>query len=756
MAELWDSNFHIAEQWYDKAIVQRDRKHYEKALVCFDRALALAPKESEWWYWKGVTLCNMLRYDDAIVCFDRSLEIAPDDVDSADYRAYSLLSLDRTEEALATCERALALIPTSAKLWFRKGIALRNLKRDEEALACFDSALEFATEDMRFTRTQSTRTRAAALFRLQRYEEALSAYDDALALVSPDDRAVLTYWKGASYFNLNRYDEALMTFEQVLALNPEHVDAWRLKGITLRALGHDGDVLACFERAVEIAPENADAAVERADTLFRLGRFEEVLSAYEAALALAPADDPHEVNYRKARTLQRLNRDEEALAAFDKALTLHEDKAPWWIDRSISCEKLKRYEEELANAEKAIALDESNGDGWKLKGYALTGLGRDAEALTAFEQALQRRPTDSQTWSNKANCLYRLGRFDEALATYDEAVCVNPDDADLRKNYAWAVSNIRRTTVDQRLRLRDGRWLGYLDYGDPDGTPIIYCHGAPGSRLEYSGYDELLKELSIRLIAPDRPGYGLSDFQPHRRLLDWPTYVEQLADHLGIERFAVLGVSGGGPHAAACAYTIPQRLTRVGLVSSAPPREFAPLRAYIPRERISQFRGLYFPWPLFRVTAHLSARPVRDDPSRWAHFTSVRVSSRVGESFKSLLSRIASSAAPPLAPVAREQALEPFRQGMSGYTWDTWIYTRPWGFRPGDIHNVEVYLWHGELDPIVPVSAARALAAAIPGCRATYYPDEGHTLNGHIREILTAMISGTEREQSDHETGDSP
>jgi predicted esterase len=80
----------------------------------------------------------------------------------------------------------------------------------------------------------------------------------------------------------------------------------------------------------------------------------------------------------------------------------------------------------------------------------------------------------------------------------------------------------------------------------------------------------------------------------------------------------------------------------------------------------------------------------------------------------------------------------------------------PWGFRPGDIHGIDVYLWHGELDPIVPVSAARALADAIPGCHATFYPNESHTLASHMREILTALISGAAGEQSDHETSDSP
>jgi pimeloyl-ACP methyl ester carboxylesterase len=110
----------------------------------------------------------------------------------------------------------------------------------------------------------------------------------------------------------------------------------------------------------------------------------------------------------------------------------------------------------------------------------------------------------------------------------------------------------------------------------------------------------------------------------------------------------------------------------------------------------------------------------------------------------------------PLSPVTREEILEPWRPGARGYAWDIRVCDRSWGFRPGDILDVDVYLWHGELDPIVPIAAARALAEAIPGCRAIFYSDEGHdTYNRHTREMLTAMISGPDSEQSDHKTGDS-
>ncbi len=122
------------------------------------------------------------------------------------------------------------------------------------------------------------------------------------------------------------------------------------------------------------------------------------------------------------------------------------------------------------------------------------------------------------------------------------------------------------------IRLKDGRKLGYAEYGDATGDALFYFHGWPSSRLQASGLDEEAKRLKIRVIAPDRPGYGLSDYAPNRTLLDWADDVIELADCLHIKKFAVVGVSGGGPYAAVCAYKIPEdRLTKVGIVVGLAP-----------------------------------------------------------------------------------------------------------------------------------------------------------------------------------------
>lgn len=147
------------------------------------------------------------------------------------------------------------------------------------------------------------------------------------------------------------------------------------------------------------------------------------------------------------------------------------------------------------------------------------------------------------------------------------------------------------TERNQQFQLSDGRRLGYDERGAPAGKPVFYLHGSPSSRVESNLFvsDELLQSLNVRLIAVDRPGMGLSDFQPNRRLLDFPNDLLALADHLKIERFAILAYSGGGPYGEACALSIPDRLTRVGIVSGAAPFNLPGLTEGIPADNLRYF-----------------------------------------------------------------------------------------------------------------------------------------------------------------------
>jgi len=121
-------------------------------------------------------------------------------------------------------------------------------------------------------------------------------------------------------------------------------------------------------------------------------------------------------------------------------------------------------------------------------------------------------------------------------------------------------------TIDTTIELRDGRALAYAEYGVSSGSVLLYFHGGADSRLEAKFLSMPAERAGIRLIGIDRPGMGRSTFKAGRRVVDWPDDVVELADALRIERFAVVGISGGGPYALACAYKIPDRLIACGIV----------------------------------------------------------------------------------------------------------------------------------------------------------------------------------------------
>jgi pimeloyl-ACP methyl ester carboxylesterase len=282
------------------------------------------------------------------------------------------------------------------------------------------------------------------------------------------------------------------------------------------------------------------------------------------------------------------------------------------------------------------------------------------------------------------------------------------------------------------IRLRGGRVLAYAEFGDPNGRPIVLCHGTPGSRLDRHPDDRIAVDLGARVIVPDRPGYGYSDYQPHRTLLDWPDDVLALADALGLERFAVAGVSGGGPHAAACAYKIPDRLTRVAIVSGIAsvdiPHAFDGMARI---NRVSFVLSRYAPWPLLRSLYALQVRTVLADPEQFID----ALAKQMPPPDQAAVSR------PEIRALLVENLREAYRQGSKGHCGEDRIFARPWPFRPADI-RAEVHLWHGELDTLVPVAHAHYLAGQIPNCHATFVHGAGHILVfDRFAEILTALVA---------------
>lgn len=279
--------------------------------------------------------------------------------------------------------------------------------------------------------------------------------------------------------------------------------------------------------------------------------------------------------------------------------------------------------------------------------------------------------------------------------------------------------------LGRTIVLRDGRALGFDDLGDPHGRPVLYLHGFGSSRVVRHPDDHMPGELGIRLIAVDRPGIGLSTGAPGRRMLDWPADVEQLADHLGIGRFGVLGWSGGGPYALACGWSLPDRVDRIGLISAAAP--LIPGADYmLRRHRVASRAADNAPW-MIRLAMWQWSRSQRADPERHLH----KAIEGMIEADRQVLED------PRLRQVMIANADELYRQGGRGLYDEALIMARPWGF-PIEEVQTPARVWHGELDTTVPIAMGRYLAATLPNAEATFYASEAHHLvYDRWREILS-------------------
>ncbi len=284
--------------------------------------------------------------------------------------------------------------------------------------------------------------------------------------------------------------------------------------------------------------------------------------------------------------------------------------------------------------------------------------------------------------------------------------------------------------MDQTIELEDGRCLGFAEFGAPAGIPVFHFHGSGGSRLERPSSDSMLNRMGIRFISVERPGHGLSDFQPNRRLLDWPKDVCRLADHLGIPEFYVEGYSAGGPHALACAYQLPERVIATAAISSVAPmgRPKACHGMPVPNQILAK-SARYFPW-ITKLIRRAMRGMVAGDPEKSAR----KLMSSIPEADKAVL--YSSQNLEVFVSAVREG----FRTGSRGVALDDILINREWGFNLRDV-SPRIEIWQGEADVNVPVHAGRYLQTSLPNNRATFVPGEGHFLIfKHWEEILTALV----------------
>lgn len=289
-------------------------------------------------------------------------------------------------------------------------------------------------------------------------------------------------------------------------------------------------------------------------------------------------------------------------------------------------------------------------------------------------------------------------------------------------------------TIDKTITLEDGRILGYIETGDLTGKPLFLFHGLHSSRLEAKSVHENMLERGIRLIGVDRPGMGYSTFQENRKVLDFVDDVTQLAEHLKLDTFSVLGISSGGKYALACAYKIPMRLHSCNIISGAAPMEL--LNDEMPffnRFFISIIQ--HFPWLI--------------KPIYWFLYGRLSKKSENSDQFLAEIVHVLDEVDKKMMENKELKALllnafhESYAQGTKGVAYDASfdIQKNAWGFNPADITFTPIHFWHGGLDKGMPLSMTKRLIEKIPNATLKVYPHEGHisVIFNQIDEIMDVL-----------------
>ncbi|MFC9244617.1 alpha/beta fold hydrolase [Streptomyces sp. NPDC057136] len=285
--------------------------------------------------------------------------------------------------------------------------------------------------------------------------------------------------------------------------------------------------------------------------------------------------------------------------------------------------------------------------------------------------------------------------------------------------------------MKQLIRTEDGRQLAVEHYGKPHGRPVFLLHGTPGSRLGPAPRGSVLYRLGVHLIAYDRPGYGDSDRLPGRPVAHVAEDVAAIADALGIERFGVVGRSGGAPHALACAALLPDRTARTAALVGLAPRDAQGLDWFdgMTESNVREYDNAAAGARQLTAALEFRSATIRADPAGMV----ADMHSTLPASDRGIVADAG------IRAMLTRNFAEGLRSSADGWVDDVMSFSTDWGFRPEDIAS-PVLLWHGEDDVFAPVSHTRWLAERIPG--AELVVERGAAHFGALR-VLTRVLGWT-------------
>lgn len=284
--------------------------------------------------------------------------------------------------------------------------------------------------------------------------------------------------------------------------------------------------------------------------------------------------------------------------------------------------------------------------------------------------------------------------------------------------------------TDLTITLKDGRALGYAEYGDHEGYPIFYFHGGQESRLSSLFMHSTAVQMKVRIIAPDRPGIGLSTFQKGRTIKGWGRDVEELAQALRLSDYSLFGISGGAPHVLSCLAHDPYRARKVSIVAGAAPYHYA-----------GSLSGMWVPVRILHWLAAMKSDKQLKKFIRMDYNTLVLNPDKRVAQFQKYLPPADRSLLRKYPNYGWEfirGSIEAYKQGIDGVAQEWQLYVKDWGIDIDSITNA-VTLWYGSEDKMSPVQ--RGIYYQTHLKNSTLHVVDGEAHFSLIRNKLSVILS---------------
>ncbi|OGV27695.1 MAG: hypothetical protein A3F18_00895 [Legionellales bacterium RIFCSPHIGHO2_12_FULL_37_14] len=282
---------------------------------------------------------------------------------------------------------------------------------------------------------------------------------------------------------------------------------------------------------------------------------------------------------------------------------------------------------------------------------------------------------------------------------------------------------------DNVIQLWNGRQIGFAEYGHPQGQPVLYFHGFPGSRLEIEPFHDIALTQAIRIISIDRPGMGLSTLDKDRTLLSWADDIIEFTDILQLKSFSIIGHSGGAPFVAACAFSIPEKINTAVIVSGMAPFDNPDSHVGMASAQLKANKLIKkMPWLAY--------------PIMWLNKKMLQSPKMLEKMIQQLpaVDQLFFQDEKKRAAIVNN-VLEAFRNGVIGPAQEMQLLlTKTWGFQLDEI-RCPVIIWQGSIDTQVPISHAKIYANLIQNAQLNLIENEGHhsLINNHMFEILESL-----------------